>query len=51
MDLTFKPTSSVTLVFLLFFSILEASENKLFQIVQRIKSKNCLLYTSDAADE
>ena len=40
MDLTFKPTSSVALVFLLFFSILEASENKLFQIVQRIKSKN-----------
>ena len=40
MDLTFKPTSSFALVFLLFFSILEASENKLFQIVQRIKSKN-----------
>ena len=40
MDLTFKPTSSIVLVFLLFFSILEASENKLFQIVQRIKSKN-----------
>ena len=40
MDLTFKPTSSIALVFLLFFSILEASENKLFQIVQRIKSKN-----------
>ena len=40
MDLTFKPTSSVTLVFLLFFSILEASENKLFQIVQRIKTIN-----------
>ncbi len=40
MDLTFKPSSSVALVFLLFFSILEASENKLFQIIQRIKSKN-----------
>ena len=40
MDLTFKPTSSVILVLLLFFSILEASENKLFQIVQRIKTKN-----------
>ena len=40
MDLTFKPTSSIALVFLLFFSILEASENKLFQIVQRIKSNN-----------
>ena len=40
MDLTFKPTSSVTLVFLLLFSILEASENKLFQIVQRIKTIN-----------
>ena len=40
MDLTFKPASFFALVFLLFFSILEASENKLFQIVQRIKSKN-----------
>ena len=43
MDLTFKPTSSVTLALLLFFSILEASENKLFQIVQRIKTKNTSL--------
>ena len=40
MDLTFKPTSFFALVFLLYFPILEASENKLFQIVQRIKSKN-----------
>ena len=40
MELTFKPTSFLALVLFLFFSILEASENKLFQIVQKIKSKN-----------
>ena len=40
MELTFKPIRLFTPVFFLVFSCLQASENKLFQIVKRLKQVN-----------
>ena len=40
MELTFKPIRLFTLVSFLVFSCLQASENKLFQIVKRLKQVN-----------
>ena len=40
MELTFKPIRLFTPVFFLVFSCLQASENKLFQVVKRLKQVN-----------
>ena len=40
MELTFKPIRLFTPVFILVFSCLQSSENKLFQIVKRLKQVN-----------